>query len=332
MLSGDRVVLRPLRPDDLEPFWQARQDPLTWARTEELPLVPQTLEAYRAAVPPVPPPTTRSSPSTSRACWPGGGALFRIDTLHPRRRDRDPPAARGAGPRARQGRHAGPRRLRVPLAQPARVHLQTLASNAAAVATYRRSASSRRGCCASTPGSRGATRTSCSWRCCAATGSDPPARGAARPRRHAHRPLGRHHPLGRARRRRARPAPARRRRPAGVHRPAAARRVRGSRPRPGGRRARGGAATASAYGPHRAVREPGVRRGAGGARPARRRRAAARRRDLEADALRRAGRCALRAAPPRAGRRGHARRLAPHQGRRRRARARGAARRVPRTP
>ena len=48
MLSGERVVLRPFRPSDLEPMWRSRLDPLMWARTTERPLVPETLEAYRA--------------------------------------------------------------------------------------------------------------------------------------------------------------------------------------------------------------------------------------------------------------------------------------------
>lgn len=28
MLKGERVVLRPFRPDDVEPLWRARLDPL----------------------------------------------------------------------------------------------------------------------------------------------------------------------------------------------------------------------------------------------------------------------------------------------------------------
>ena len=48
MLRGERVVLRPFRPADLEPVWRARLDPLMWAQTTEAPYVPETLEAYRA--------------------------------------------------------------------------------------------------------------------------------------------------------------------------------------------------------------------------------------------------------------------------------------------
>lgn len=48
MLTGERVVLRPFRPADVEPLWRARLDPRTWAQTTEAPYVPETLEAYRA--------------------------------------------------------------------------------------------------------------------------------------------------------------------------------------------------------------------------------------------------------------------------------------------
>jgi len=47
VLTGDRVVLRPLRPSDVEPLWRARLDPLTWAQTTEAPLFPETLEAMQ---------------------------------------------------------------------------------------------------------------------------------------------------------------------------------------------------------------------------------------------------------------------------------------------
>jgi RimJ/RimL family protein N-acetyltransferase len=48
VLTGDRVVLRPVNPDDVEPLWLAKQDPLTWARTTAAPLVPSSLESVRA--------------------------------------------------------------------------------------------------------------------------------------------------------------------------------------------------------------------------------------------------------------------------------------------
>jgi RimJ/RimL family protein N-acetyltransferase len=48
VLTGDRVVLRPLRPSDVEPLWRTRLDPVTWAQTTEAPLVPETLEEAQA--------------------------------------------------------------------------------------------------------------------------------------------------------------------------------------------------------------------------------------------------------------------------------------------
>jgi len=47
VLSGERVVLRPFRPEDVEPLWRAKLDPVTWARTSAAPLVPETLEEHR---------------------------------------------------------------------------------------------------------------------------------------------------------------------------------------------------------------------------------------------------------------------------------------------
>lgn len=38
MLRGERVVLRPFKPEDVEPLWRAKLDPLTWARTTAQPL------------------------------------------------------------------------------------------------------------------------------------------------------------------------------------------------------------------------------------------------------------------------------------------------------
>ncbi len=48
MLTGDRVLLRPLRDDDVEPLWRVGLDARTWALTSDRPFVPETLEAYRA--------------------------------------------------------------------------------------------------------------------------------------------------------------------------------------------------------------------------------------------------------------------------------------------
>lgn len=48
MLTGERVVLRPFTPDDVEPLWRAKLDPLKWAQTTEAPLTPVTLEEQRS--------------------------------------------------------------------------------------------------------------------------------------------------------------------------------------------------------------------------------------------------------------------------------------------
>lgn len=138
MLTGDRVVLRPFRPGDREPFWRARLDPLTWARTTEAPYVPETLEEHLA-----------------RMAGPRGGdgsaefavdvddrlvgrvALFHVD-----------PLARTAEVGLQvlpehQGQGHGKDLLRVLLAYAfrsrnlRRVHLETLASNEPALRCYR---------------------------------------------------------------------------------------------------------------------------------------------------------------------------------------------------
>ncbi len=137
MLVGNRVRLRPLRPEDAEPLWRARLDPLTWARTTEAPLVPETLEAYR---------TRRAEPGEPGAAdfavevdeaLVGAASLFRVDTLArsaevglnllPGERDK------GYGRdvlRVLLGYAFRTRNLR-------RVHLQTLASHQAALRCYR---------------------------------------------------------------------------------------------------------------------------------------------------------------------------------------------------
>lgn len=43
MLSGERVVLRPLTDDDAEPLWRGKLDPGTWAQTSDGPLLPTPL-------------------------------------------------------------------------------------------------------------------------------------------------------------------------------------------------------------------------------------------------------------------------------------------------
>ena len=47
MITGERVTLRPVRPDDVERLWAWRVDLATWGdQTDEAPF-PMTLEAYR---------------------------------------------------------------------------------------------------------------------------------------------------------------------------------------------------------------------------------------------------------------------------------------------
>jgi len=48
VLRGEQVVLRPFRPEDVEPLWRATLDPLTWAQTTAQPLHPVTLAEHQA--------------------------------------------------------------------------------------------------------------------------------------------------------------------------------------------------------------------------------------------------------------------------------------------
>lgn len=138
MLTGDRVVLRPGRPEDREPMWRARQDPLTWARTTEAPLLPETLEAYVVRLT-----ERRGGPDAAEfgvddagGTFLGRASLFHVDALtrHAEVGITLLPSARSQG----FGRDAlqvlvdyafRSRNLR-------RVHLQTLASNPAALRCY----------------------------------------------------------------------------------------------------------------------------------------------------------------------------------------------------
>lgn len=137
MLTGDRVVLRPFRPEDVEPLWQARLDRVTWAQTSDAPLLPQTLTEYRARYEA---PVTGSDAQfavEADGALAGRCGLFHVDDL-----------ARHAElgilllEHAR-GRGYGKDVLRVLLDYAfrsrnlRRVHLQTLPSNVAAVAAYR---------------------------------------------------------------------------------------------------------------------------------------------------------------------------------------------------
>ena len=137
MLTGDRVVLRPFRPDDVEPIWRSRLDPLTWAQTTEAPYVPQPLAEYRARY---------EAPSTSDdaqfavdvdGVLVGRAALFSVD-----------PLARSGEVgvsllHEHRGRGHGKDVMRVLLRfgfrtrNLHRVHLQTLARNEAALRCYR---------------------------------------------------------------------------------------------------------------------------------------------------------------------------------------------------
>ena len=137
MLSGERVVLRPLRPSDAEPLWQLRLDPVTWAQTTEKPLVPQTFAAFRERFEAAAPDGVAEFAVDVDEALVGRAVLFGVD-----------PLARlgevGIALLAEQrGRGYGRDVLRV-LVDYAfrsrnlrRVHLQTLASNAAALASYR---------------------------------------------------------------------------------------------------------------------------------------------------------------------------------------------------
>ena len=137
MLSGDRVVLRPLRPEDLEPFWRARLDPMTWAQTTESPLLPQTLAEYRARYDA---PAIDSSAAFAvdvDEVLVGRAALFCVDELA-----RSGEVGLSLLP-AHQGKGYGRDVLRVLLGYGfrsrnlRRIHLQTLASNEPALRAYR---------------------------------------------------------------------------------------------------------------------------------------------------------------------------------------------------
>jgi RimJ/RimL family protein N-acetyltransferase len=137
VLTGERVVLRPFRPSDAEPLWRARLDPLTWAQTEEAPLVPEPLEAAQGRA------TAPSTGGSARfaveadGALAGRAALFGVDDLA-----RTGEVGLLLLPE-RRGQGLGQDVLRVLLRYAfrsrnlRRVHLQTLASNARALAAYR---------------------------------------------------------------------------------------------------------------------------------------------------------------------------------------------------
>ena len=136
MLSGERVVLRPFRPDDVEPLWRAKLDPAMWAQTTEAPLTPVTLEEHRARY---------SEPSTGDAAQfavdvdgrlVGRAAVFNVDNLA-----RHAEIGLSLLPE-HQGRGYGRDVLRVLVGYGfrsrnlRRIHLQTLAGNVAALRAY----------------------------------------------------------------------------------------------------------------------------------------------------------------------------------------------------
>ncbi|MCW2614309.1 MAG: hypothetical protein JWN08_1303 [Frankiales bacterium] len=137
MLTGERVVLRPFRPDDREPVWRSRLDPLTWARTTEAPYAPETLEEHHARMS-----QPRGGDGAAEfavdldGVLVGRAALFHVD-----------PLARTAEvglqvPPGHQGQGIGKDVLRVLLGfafrtrNLRRAHLETLASNAPALRCY----------------------------------------------------------------------------------------------------------------------------------------------------------------------------------------------------
>ena len=137
MLTGDRVVLRPLRPSDAEPLWRLRLEPLTWAQTTDKPLVPQTFEAFRERFDAPAPDGVAEFAVDVDGALVGRAVVFGVDPLA-----RIGEVGLSLLPEHR-GQGYGREVLRV-LVQYAfrsrnlrRVHLQTLASNAVALAAYR---------------------------------------------------------------------------------------------------------------------------------------------------------------------------------------------------
>ena len=137
MLRGERVLLRALRPDDVEPLWQMRQDRAFWAQTDGRPLLPRTLGEYRAQY---------EAPSTGDdaqfavevdGVLAGRCLVFEVDPLA-----RHAEIGLSLLPEFR-GRGLGRDVLRVLLdygfrsRNLRRIHLQTLASNEPALRAYR---------------------------------------------------------------------------------------------------------------------------------------------------------------------------------------------------
>ncbi len=137
MLSGERVVLRPFRPDDVEPLWRARLDAVTWAQTNETPFLPETLEELRARYAEASRGSSAQFAVDEDGLLVGRAALFGVDELA-----RTGEVGLSLLPEHR-GRGLGRDVLRVLLGYAfrsrnlRRVHLQSLSSNEPALRSYR---------------------------------------------------------------------------------------------------------------------------------------------------------------------------------------------------
>ena len=137
MLTGDRVVLRPLRPGDVEPLWRVRLDPVTWAQTTEAPLMPETLEEAQTRYAAPPPGGGAHFAVDAQEVLVGRAGLFGVDDLA-----RNAEVGLTLLPEHR-GQGLGQDVLRVLLGYAfrsrnlRRVHLQSIASNERALAAYR---------------------------------------------------------------------------------------------------------------------------------------------------------------------------------------------------
>jgi RimJ/RimL family protein N-acetyltransferase len=135
VLSGERVLLRPLRPDDVEPLWRSRLDPLTWAQTTEAPLGPEPLEVFRERH------LTRRDEGAEFAVDVDGELVGRAGLFHVDALARTAEVGLALLPEHR-GKGLGRDVLRVLVGYGfrsrnlRRLHLQTLASNTAALRTY----------------------------------------------------------------------------------------------------------------------------------------------------------------------------------------------------
>ena len=137
MLTGERVVLRPFRPDDVEPLWRAKLDPLKWARTTADPLTPVTLAEHQARyAEPAKGDNAQFAVDVDGALV-GRALLFHVDNLA-----RNAEVGIALLPE-HQGKGYGRDILRVLLGfafrsrNLHRVHLQTLASNEMGLRAYR---------------------------------------------------------------------------------------------------------------------------------------------------------------------------------------------------